>query len=86
MSLQRWQRGGGRDFVFYHSHPSLTVGDEAQHAAFVGTICGNFQWATMLVAEQVCLAVASYDFPFLLDSHVFNVDVLVLDIQWCLCR
>ncbi|BDA47928.1 probable arabinosyltransferase ARAD2 [Coccomyxa sp. Obi] len=52
MSLQRWQRGGGRDFVFYHSHPSLTVGDEAQHAAFLGTICGNFQWATMLVAEQ----------------------------------
>ena len=59
MSLQRWQRGGGRDFVFYHSHPSLTVGDEAQNAAFLGTICGNFQWATMLVAEQVCLTTAS---------------------------
>lgn len=54
MSLPRWQKSGGRDFVFYHSHPSLILGSEAEHAAFLGTICGNFLWATMLVAEQVC--------------------------------
>ncbi len=52
MSLPRWQRGGGRDFVFYHSHPALSLGGEAQDAAFAAALCGPLQWATMLVQEQ----------------------------------
>jgi hypothetical protein len=52
MNLPRWQRGGGRDFVFYHSYPDMRLGSEAQTADFLGILCGRFQWATMIVQEH----------------------------------
>ena len=52
MSLPRWKRGGGRDFVFYHSHPGIDLGGDAQNGAFAATVCGQMQWATMIVQEQ----------------------------------
>ena len=46
---------GGRDFTFYHSYPGLSMGSEETDANFASVICNNFQWATLLAAEQVLL-------------------------------
>ena len=52
LKLPRWKASGGRDFVFYHSFPGLQMGSEAADANFRTAMCDNFQWATMLAAEQ----------------------------------
>ncbi|CAL5229778.1 g13167 [Coccomyxa viridis] len=52
MGLPRWKRTGGRDFVFYHSHPGFEWDDLDVTTAYQETICNDFQWATMLAVEQ----------------------------------
>ncbi len=52
LELPKWRRSGGRDFVFYHSHPGFAWGSEGETSEFLGTLCGALQWATMLVAEN----------------------------------
>lgn len=52
LQLPRWQRSGGRDFVFYQPHPGFGWGSEAETAVVNALVCDHFQWATMLVAEQ----------------------------------
>ncbi len=54
LRLPRWKSSGGRDFVFYHSYPGLSLGSEQADANFASAMCNNFQWATLLAAEQVC--------------------------------
>ena len=39
--------------MFYHSHPGLSMGSEQADADFASAMCNNFQWATLLAAEQV---------------------------------
>ena len=53
LELPRWVASGGRDFTFYHSYPGLSMGSEEADANFASVICNNFQWATLLAAEQV---------------------------------
>ena len=53
LRLPRWKSSGGRDFVFYHSFPGLSLGSEQADANFAAAMCNNFQWATLLAAEQV---------------------------------
>ena len=53
LKLPRWVASGGRDFVFYHSYPGLSMGSAQADATFASVVCNNFQWATMLAAEQV---------------------------------
>lgn len=53
LKLPRWVASGGRDFVFYHSYPALSMGSVQADATFASVFCDNFQWATMLAAEQV---------------------------------
>jgi len=48
LDLPKWQKSGGRDFVFYHSHPDFKLSNTEETDAFLGTICGSFQWATMV--------------------------------------
>ncbi len=57
LRLPRWKSSGGRDFVFYHSFPGLSLGSEQADANFASAMCNNFQWATLLAAEQVCYPV-----------------------------
>lgn len=52
MGLPRWRRTGGRDFVFYHSHPGFEWDDLAMTTAYQDMLCVDFQWATVLVMEQ----------------------------------
>ncbi|CAL8469510.1 g9051 [Coccomyxa elongata] len=52
MGLPRWRRTGGRDFVFYHSHPGFEWDDLAMTTAYQDMLCVDFQWATVLVVEQ----------------------------------
>lgn len=53
LKLPRWVKSGGRDFVFYHSYPGLSLGSPEADANFASVMCNNFQWATVLAAEQV---------------------------------
>ena len=59
LALPRWVASGGRDFTFYHAHPGLSMGSEEADANFASVICNNFQWATLLAAEQVMLPSAT---------------------------
>ena len=43
MGLPRWKRTGGRDFVFYHSHPGFEWDDLDVTTAYQDTICNDFQ-------------------------------------------
>lgn len=43
MGLPRWKRTGGRDFVFYHSHPGFEWDDLDVTTAYQETICNDFQ-------------------------------------------
>ena len=43
MGLPRWKRTGGRDFVFYHSHPGFEWDDLDITNAYQETICNDFQ-------------------------------------------
>ena len=43
MGLPRWKRTGGRDFVFYHSHPGFEWDDLEVTTAYQDTICNDFQ-------------------------------------------
>ena len=43
MGLPRWRRTGGRDFVFYHSHPGFEWDDLDITNAYQETICNDFQ-------------------------------------------
>ena len=43
MGLPRWKRTGGRDFVFYHSHPGFKWDDLDVTTAYQDTICNDFQ-------------------------------------------
>lgn len=52
MGLPRWKRSGGRDFVFFHSHPGFEWDDLAMTTVYQETVCEDFQWATMLAVEQ----------------------------------
>ncbi|EIE21518.1 hypothetical protein COCSUDRAFT_66927 [Coccomyxa subellipsoidea C-169] len=52
MGLPRWRRTGGRDFVFYHSHPGFEWDDLAVTTAYQDMMCVDFQWATVLAVEQ----------------------------------
>lgn len=52
MGLPRWKRTGGRDFVFYHSHPGFEWDDLAMTTAYQDMLCVDFQWATVLAVEQ----------------------------------
>ena len=40
--------------MFYHSFPGLSLGSEQADAKFAFAMCNNFQWATLLAAEQAC--------------------------------
>jgi hypothetical protein len=46
MGLPRWKRTGGRDFVFYHSHPGFEWDDLDITNAYQETICNDFQVST----------------------------------------
>ena len=48
MGLPRWKRTGGRDFVFYHSHPGFEWDDLDVTTAYQETICNDFQ-ASLLI-------------------------------------
>lgn len=50
ISLPRWQHNGGRDFVFYDSHPGFAQGNSAP--TFVGMFCNEFRHATHIVVES----------------------------------
>lgn len=43
MGLPRWKRTGGRDFVFYHSHPGFEWDDLDVTNAYQETLCVDFQ-------------------------------------------
>ena len=43
MGLPRWKRTGGRDFVFYHSHPGFEWDDLDVTTAYQETVCNDFQ-------------------------------------------
>ena len=43
MGLPRWKRTGGRDFVFYHSHPGFEWDDLDVTTAYQEIICNDFQ-------------------------------------------
>ena len=47
--LPRWQQSGGRDFVFYDSHPGFGVGDCAYK--FVTMLCQDFKLSNHLLVE-----------------------------------
>ena len=53
MLLPRWQETGGQDFVFFHSHPGFLWDDLPTTIAVYEMLCQDFQWATLLVIEQV---------------------------------
>jgi len=42
MGLPRWKRTGGRDFVFYHSHPGFEWDDLDITNAYQETVCNDF--------------------------------------------
>ncbi len=75
LKLPRWVASGGRDFVFYHSYPGLSMGTAQADATFASVVCKNFQWATMLAAEQVCFKV------MMLLSHQGMSKELDVDVQ-----
>ena len=50
LNLPRWKLNGGRDFVFYDSHPGFVAGHSAP--AFVGMFCNEFRHATHIVVER----------------------------------
>ena len=43
MGLPRWKGTGGRDFVFYHSHPGFEWDDLDITNAYQETVCNDFQ-------------------------------------------
>ncbi|CAL8469167.1 g8708 [Coccomyxa elongata] len=53
MELPRWQRSGGRDFVFYHSHSGFEWDDLETTNKYQEMLCHDFQWATFIVIEQM---------------------------------
>ena len=50
LNLPRWKLNGGRDFVFYDSHPGFVAGHSAP--TFVGMFCNEFRHATHIVVER----------------------------------
>ncbi len=59
MGLPRWKRTGGRDFVFYHSHPGFEWDDLDVTTAYQETICNDFQASLadpfILECNRICL-------------------------------
>lgn len=43
MALPRWQRSGGRDFVFYHSHSGFEWDDLETTNKYQEMLCHDFQ-------------------------------------------
>ena len=62
MGLPRWKRTGGRDFVFYHSHPGFEWDDLDVTTAYQETVCNDFQvrvacrHLSKQLGEQACPA------------------------------
>lgn len=48
MALPKWQRGGGRDFVFYHSHSGFEWDDLATTNKYQEMLCHDFQVGLLL--------------------------------------
>ena len=74
LRLPRWVASGGRDFVFYHSYPGLSMGSAQADVTFASVLCKNFQWATMLAAEQVRVEVTD---SAITSGYQQNLDVNV---------
>ena len=43
MALPKWQRNGGRDFAFYHSHSGFEWGDMETTNKYQDMMCQDFQ-------------------------------------------
>ena len=52
MGLPRWKRTGGRDFVFYHSHPGFEWDDLDITNAYQDTVCNDFQVSLSQQSER----------------------------------
>eukprot|EP00884_Botryococcus_braunii_P007896 jgi/Botrbrau1/17107/Bobra.0157s0010.1 len=52
MSLPKWIRNGGQDFVFFWSHPGFEWDDLDMTTAYQDMVCKDFAWSTVFVIEM----------------------------------
>lgn len=51
MALPKWQRSGGRDFAFYHSHSGFEWEDLETTNKYQEMLCSDFQVGTQVFAQ-----------------------------------